>query len=97
MKVIKQDKGEAMREQFEKLPEIMEYLRDVEWSELTQRYIAKRVNHYYAATFINGAWYAFQEQQKKIDEVNKYLSCINYGSGHDKIEMKDRILCILMK
>lgn len=58
-----------MREQFEKLPEIMEYLRDVEWSELTQRYIAKRVNHYYAATFINGAWYAFQEQQKRIETI----------------------------
>ena len=57
------------REQFEKLPEIMEYLRDVEWSELTQRYIVKRVNHYYAATFINGAWYAFQEQQKLINRI----------------------------
>ena len=71
-----------MREQFENLPEIMEYLRDVEWSELTQRYIAKRVNHYYAATFINGAWYAFQEQQKKIDSLEKLIDRI-YSANED--------------
>lgn len=53
-----------MREQFEKLPEISEYLNDAEWSEITGRYIAKRVNHYRSAIFLNGAWYAYQEQQR---------------------------------
>ena len=75
-----------MREEFEKLPEIMEYLRDVEWSELTQRYIAKRVNHYYAATFINGAYYAYQEQQKKINKAIEYLDSIEGLVWYEQIK-----------
>lgn len=55
-----------MREQFEELPEIAKNIdkyifceTDNEYKELDVRYALGRIK-------INGAWYAYQEQQKKI-------------------------------
>ena len=61
-----------MREQFEKLPEI----------EALLEYLYFENNHYYSKyedarddeMFVDGAWYAFQEQQKKIDVLSKHLN-----------------------
>jgi len=61
-----------MREQFEKLPEIKEMLLnndELKWCYETNRYINHRVFQDAETGYINGAWYAFQEQQKKIDAV----------------------------
>ena len=62
-----------MREQFEKLPEIAEIL-----NKNGSGYYKEHTNDYhhcnlYFDKFLNGAWYAFQEQQKKIDAVLQYL------------------------
>lgn len=65
-----------MREEFESLPEIAEHLEGATWSDATQRYVAKYVNHYRSAMFLNGAWCAYQEQQKKIEQL---LDIINTG------------------
>ena len=63
-----------IREEFEKLTEI---------AEISNRngggYYKERTNDYhhcnlYFDKFLNGAWYAFQEQQKKLDAHNKKLS-----------------------
>ena len=66
-----------MREQFEKLPEIKEMLLnndELKWCYETNRYINHRVFQDAETGYINGAWYAFQEQQKKIIEVLKLLN-----------------------
>lgn len=51
-----------MREEFEKLPDISEIVNnnDAKWCDDRKRYFG------YDADFVNGAWYAYQEQQKKI-------------------------------
>ena len=66
------------REEFEKLPEIAESIKDgdVYFDEKEGCYIATDVEFYYDAGYANGAWYTFQEQQKKLDccqEENKAL------------------------
>jgi len=61
-----------MREQFEKLPEIKAQLEYCRYSANKNKY----VSHWYNTMFINGAWYAYQEQQKKIDQL---VDIINTG------------------
>ena len=58
------------REQFEKLPEIKAQLEYCRYSESKNKY----VSHWYNTMYINGAWYAWQEQQKKIDALSKHLN-----------------------
>ena len=61
-----------MREQFEKLPEIEEILKsgDVFFNDVYEAYGSKS-NDDLTAGFVNGAWYAYQEQQKQIDEMQQ--------------------------
>lgn len=62
-----------MREKFEKLPEIAERLKNYKIAFYNGEYIAEgRVDDcklWIAVGFVGGAWYAFQEQQKKIDSM----------------------------
>ncbi len=64
-----------MREQFEKLPEIAEILNRNQFlfnEDKNQYYIigfASDTQKVCDVNFIGGAWYAFQEQQKKIDSL----------------------------
>lgn len=62
-----------MREKFEGLPEIKTILIMFYFSQEDNKY--KATQHWYLnkVDFINGAWYAFQEQQKKIDLFNKMI------------------------
>lgn len=62
-----------MREQFEKLPEIAEILNSNGggyYKENTNSY--HHCNIYYDK-YLNGAWYAYQEQQKRIDLALEYV------------------------
>jgi len=61
-----------MREQFEKLPEIAERLHTVVYNEDLNQYHAAMINSGLSVKYIQGAWYAFQEQQKKIDALTVY-------------------------
>ncbi len=63
-----------MREEFEKLPEIAELLIEAQFDELTGEYVSYWS---YKSGYLNGAWYAYQEQQKKIDK----LSCKHLWIG----------------
>ena len=58
------------REKFEALPEIAERLKvgDVYWNEETKSYKFTG-GTYRRATFINGAYYAFCEQEKRIQAI----------------------------
>ena len=69
-----------MREQFEKLPEIAAHLKhgNVFFYEENQTYASEFQDLHMVACYVNGAWYAFQEQQKKIDGALKELELLNY-------------------
>ena len=70
-----------MREQFEKLPEIAAILEtdDSYFDESTNEY----VSHYSFKTgYLNGAWYAFQERQKKIDKAIEESSAWHALTGN---------------
>lgn len=64
-----------MREQFEKLPEIASILdglhHTIVWFGDDNKY---HTSFNFDVSFINGAWYAFQEQQKQLDLINQYTA-----------------------
>ena len=61
-----------IREEFEKLPVIESKLEHLFFED--GFYYAKYDDADQDEYFVNGAWYAFQEQQNKIDAHNKKLS-----------------------
>ncbi len=58
-----------LREQFENLPEIKRRMYQLEFKSDTNSYLAKPEYCMRYVNFVNGAWYAYQEQQKKIDSL----------------------------
>lgn len=58
---------------FEKLPEIAERLKHVWWNEDTGQYCDAGKHPNTNGTFLNGALYAYQEQQQKIDAIQHYI------------------------
>lgn len=71
-----------MREEFEKLPEVAELIKDykIKFNEDFSLYVSLLV-HKSQCDYVNGAWYAFQEQQKKIDAVLEFIDSDELG--HD--------------
>ena len=63
-----------LRSRFEEIPEIEKRLVFTD-SFYDEKYHS--MNNSSAADFINGAWYAFQEQQKKIDVLERELKSAN--------------------
>lgn len=65
-----------LREEFEKLPEIAERLKggSIYWNGYQNKYQTDLVNLMSTVCYINGAWFAFQEQQKKLDAVRKEIN-----------------------
>ena len=60
-----------IREEFEKLGTIAETLKcGIYYDDRSNSYWSAVGASYVSLARINGAWYAFQEQQKKIDELN---------------------------
>lgn len=66
-----------MREKFEKLPEIQAELENSDgelyWCDKQNQYRNNRVFQDSQTGWMNGAWYAFQEQQKKIARLQSAL------------------------
>lgn len=71
-----------MREQFEKLPEIAELLIEAQFDEQTGEYVSYWS---YKSGYLNGAWYAFQEQQKKIDEIVGIVREADLSNGNSSV------------
>lgn len=63
-----------MREQFEKLLEIATSLSQHIYFGDDNLYHSDLINFQKLVCWINGAWFAYQEQQKKIDAHNEKLS-----------------------
>lgn len=70
-----------MKEQFEKLLEIAEKLKHVWWNEDRNQYCDTGKHPSSNGAFLNGALYAYIEQQKKIDEVLNLVCKLQYSSG----------------
>ena len=75
-----------IRKEFEKLLVISNILEDrgVYWSAINDRYESCHKWETYFVGYLKGAWYAFQEQQKKIDAVKSKLSDIYDASDKDE-------------
>ena len=62
-----------LRKQFEVLPEIKRIVScdEIKWCNVYNWYRTNNTdaNSTYHVAWLNGAWYAFQEQQKKIDSL----------------------------
>ena len=61
------------REEFEKSEHLKERLAICCYDENIGCYLSIQMCDYASASYLNGAWYAFQEQQKKIDEIVKLV------------------------
>lgn len=86
-----------MREDFEKLPEIAARLSEYKIVFHDNDYAAEGYSDntklWMALGFVNGSWYAFQEQQKKIDEIVSIVREADLSDGdssvaivHDEIQ-----------
>jgi hypothetical protein len=66
-----------MREEFEKMPEIAARTGGgIYWNEYQQKYQTDLSNLFQTVCYLNGAWYAYQEQQKRIDKAIEHLDSI---------------------
>ena len=76
-----------MREEFEKLPEICSLINDLSFDDDANEYVAKIQNpfeHDSNECFVNGAWYAYQEQQKKLQHI--YDDCTEYTTVSELLD-----------
>ena len=68
-----------MREEFEELDEVKLSLKLCEYDSERDMYDARSAHcefDEYHTNFVNGAWYAWQEQQKKINKVIEHLDSV---------------------
>ena len=72
------------REEFEKSEHLKERLAICWYDEKIGCYLSIQMCDYASASYLNGAWYAFQEQQKKIDAIKSKLSDIYDASDEDE-------------
>ena len=73
-----------MRSEFERLEGIRKIMNEngIYFMNHSGWYEARDFKDFEYEQYINGAWYAFQEQQKQIDEALRYV--IDHG-GYDDL------------
>ena len=76
------------RERFERLPKIVEKIKRsrLNFSKSLNRYLISSMSDddQFDCDVVNGAWYAFQEQQKQINEIKAMAeSWINQDYTHN--------------
>ncbi len=77
-----------IREEFEKLDEIAKKLSasdGVYWSSHHGYYNSLHEYDDYDVGFVNGAWYAFQEQQEKIDAIVSIVRDADLSDGNSSV------------
>ena len=84
-----------MRAQFEKMPEIATSLSQHIYFGDDNLYHSDLINFQKLVCWINGAWFAYQEQQKKIDELKAKVQ--ELWTELDIIEKCESIIQELLK
>ena len=81
-----------MREEFEKLSVIKHFKDSFDFDKDSDEYVRSTLYDQpeYLLGFFNGAWYAFQEKQKKIDEL---ISRVSDRSIYDKVS-GDKVISV---
>ena len=69
-----------MREQFEKLPEIANLIQegDAFYCDKGEWYLCPNIDDSAIEMALDKAWYAFQEQQKRIDAIKNLMDADVY-------------------
>lgn len=84
-----------MREEFEKLPEIAIAIKQgIYYNERDNCYHSISGASYLAIARINGAWYAYQEQQKKIEQLVDIINTglrIEYNMNNQIHSLKEKV------
>ena len=62
-----------IREEFEKSEHLKERLAICWYDEKIGCYLSIQLCDYASASYLNGAWYAFQEQQRRREEIVKLV------------------------
>ena len=83
-----------MREQFENMPEVHKKLKDLHptivwFSDQENEYASSFECFQNMVIWLNGAWYAYQEHQKKIDAITKQKA--HHIAMNDVCENKAKI------
>lgn len=87
----------GIREEFEKSEHLKERLAICWYDEKIGCYLSIQLCDYAAASYLNGAWCEFQEQQKKIDALKSKIqtalnkACMLQNSNGERIynELKE--------
>ena len=75
-----------LRKQFEVMPEIAETIKNgIYYDGRSNRYWSAVGASYVSLARINGAWYAFQEQQKKIDAIVSIVREADLSNGNSSV------------
>ena len=74
------------REEFEKLEEVAARIGfGIYWNEYQQKYQTDLSNLSQTVCYLNGAWYAFQQQQKKIDAIVSIVREADLSNGNSSV------------
>ena len=86
-----------IREEFEKLDGIAETIKNgIYYYEKSNSYCSAVGTSYVSLARINGAWYAFQEQQKKIDAIVSIVREADLSDGNSSVAIvHDEIMELL--
>ena len=92
-----------IREEFEKSEHLKERLAICWYDEKIGCYLSIQLCDYASASYLNGAWYAFQKQQKEINELNLKMKRLRLimtdyytGSFDESAEMAGLISEVLL-
>lgn len=79
-----------MRSEFEKLSDVKDLFIGISFNVESNSYETNDFVLYGACGFINGAWYAYQEQHKKIDSMKSRIQDI--WTSLDDRQSKEHII-----
>ena len=85
----------GIRDEFESLPVIESKLEHLFFED--GFYYAKYDDADLDEYFVNGAWYAFQEQQKKIDRIVGIITEAYKSDGNSSLEIAHNEILELLK
>lgn len=83
------------REKFEALPEIKAHLHNVVFDIGSKEYLPKKMGHLpfeFSAYFLNGAYYAFCEQEKRIEKALGFTEDVHSECWQDSINCIREVL-----